>query len=60
MAIPTALVGMNDLGQLTFTFYVQLQDGFLSKEDLQLSLLVLNNVITKGFCSDINSIDLAK
>ena len=40
VAIPTALIGTNDLGQLTFTFYVQLPDSFVSKEDVQLAVQV--------------------
>lgn len=35
VAIPVALIGENDEGQLEFTFYVQLRDGFLSKVHLQ-------------------------
>lgn len=35
VAIPVALIGENDEGQLEFTFYVQLSDGFLSKVHLQ-------------------------
>ena len=35
VAIPVALIGENDKGQLEFTYYVQLPDGFLSKVHLQ-------------------------
>ena len=35
VAIPVALIGTNDEGQLEFTFYVQLPDGFLFKGHLQ-------------------------
>ena len=35
VAIPVALIGANDEGQLEFTFYVQLSDGFLFKGHLQ-------------------------
>lgn len=40
VAIPIALIGQNNEGQLEFTFYVQLSDGFLSKVHLQQALEV--------------------
>lgn len=40
IAIPTSMVGQDNEGQLRFTLYVQLSDGFLSKEQLQLALIV--------------------
>lgn len=40
VAIPVALIGQNNEGQLEFTFYVQLSDGFLSKVHLQQALEV--------------------
>ena len=40
IAIPTSMIVQDDEGQLKFTFYVQLSEGFLSKEQLQLALLV--------------------
>lgn len=40
VAIPTSMIGQDDEGKLRFTFYVQLSDGFLSKEQLQLALMV--------------------
>lgn len=40
VAIPTSLIGRNSEGELIFTFYIQLSDSFLSKEDLQLAVQV--------------------
>ena len=40
MAIPTSLIDQNDRGQLEFLFYVQVLDGFISIEDLQLAVKV--------------------
>ncbi len=40
VALPSSLIFEDDEGQLVFTFYVQVGDGFLSKEQLQPALLV--------------------
>ncbi len=40
IAIPPSLIGENDEGQLQFTFYVQLPDGFISKALLELAVKV--------------------
>lgn len=40
IAIPTSLIVQDEEGQLKFTLYVQLSDGFLSKEQLQVAILV--------------------
>ena len=40
VAIPVSLIGENGRGQLMFTLYVQLSDGFLSKEQLELAIQV--------------------
>ena len=46
VAIPIALIGENDEGQLQFTFYVQLPEGFLSKVHLQQAVeACLTNII---------------
>lgn len=34
VAIPVSLIGEDERGQLRFTLYIQLSDGFLSKEHL--------------------------
>ena len=44
VAIPTALIGTNDKRQLKFTFYVQLSNSFVSKEDLQLAVQVYADI----------------
>ena len=41
IAIPVSLIGQNDDGELMFTFYVQLSDSFLSKENIELAVQVL-------------------
>ena len=40
VAIPTSLINQNDMGQLEFVFYVQVLNGFISIEDLQLAVQV--------------------
>ena len=40
IAIPTSLIIEDEEGQLQFTTYIQLTDGFLSKKQLELALLV--------------------
>lgn len=35
------MITQDEEGQLEFTFYVQLSDGFFSKEQLQIVLLVI-------------------
>lgn len=42
IAIPVALIRQDDKGQLLFTFYVQLSEGFLSQMDLQQAVEVRN------------------
>ena len=42
IAIPVSLIGENERGQLKFTLYVQLPDGFLSREQLELAIQVSN------------------
>lgn len=43
IAIPTSLILEDNEGQLVFTLYVQLAEGFLSKEQLEPALMVLLN-----------------
>ena len=56
MAIPTSLIDQNDKGQLEFLFYVQVVDGFISIEDLQLAVEVYlmdsrgKRIAIKGLC----------
>ena len=38
VAIPTGLVGEDELGQLNITFYVQLDNAFLSRDVLSLAV----------------------
>ena len=40
IAIPTSLIIEDEEGQLQFTTYIQLTDGFLSKKQLELALMV--------------------
>ena len=40
VAIPTSLINQNDVGQLEFLFYIQVLNGFISIEDLQLAVQV--------------------
>lgn len=48
IAIPLSLLGETGEGQLMFTFYVQLSEGFLSETLLQLALEVLASLIVFG------------
>ena len=43
IAIPSSLVRDDDEGQLLFTLYVQLAEGFLSKEQLEPALMASLN-----------------
>ncbi len=47
IAIPSSLVFEGDEEQLIFTFYVQVDDGFLSKEQLLPAIMV-------GFCLHVH------
>ena len=40
IAIPTSLITDNEESQLQFVFYVQNEDGFLSKDDLNMAVQV--------------------
>ena len=44
IAIPVSLIGENERGHLRFTLYVQLSDGFLSREQLELAIQVNNKI----------------
>lgn len=41
IAIPTSLTSENEEGQLQLVFYIQLEGGFLSKEQLEMAVQVL-------------------
>ena len=40
IAIPLSLTAINEYGQLVLVFYVQLEDGFLSKDQLEMAVEV--------------------
>ena len=40
VAIPTSLTSKNEEGELQFVFYVQLENGFLSKDNLEMAVQV--------------------
>ena len=40
IAIPTSLITEDGEGQLQFTVYIQVADGFLSKKQLEVALMV--------------------
>ena len=43
IAIPTSLTIDNEESQLQFVFFVQLEDGFLSKNNLEVAVQVYTN-----------------
>ena len=49
VAIPVSLIGEDELGQLKFTMFIQVSNGYLSKEHLNLAIKASKgNTITIG------------
>lgn len=45
VAIPTSIIGENSEGNLEFMIYVQVGEGYLSKNHLQSAIMVYSNTI---------------
>ena len=48
IAIPTSLITQDDEGQLQFTIYIQVTDGFLAKKQLESALMVTRSLLDLG------------
>lgn len=49
VAIPVSLIGEDEMGQLKFTVFIQVSNGYLSKEHLNLATQVSNNETGSNF-----------